>query len=237
MRPKSLLIVTCVIILSIALSGCTASTPTNGSIDALKAEIQTKEDTINVLMSEKEALSTEVSDLKAQINSLQSSSVLSTAMTVIEILQDKDMVNLSSYVHPNKGVRFTPYSYVDLQGDLVFTSQQIIPLLQSSQIYTWGEFDGTGDPIQLNVSDYYDKFVYDEDFANPHMIGNNVEIGTGNSINNIAQAYPIGIFVEFHFTGFDPQYEGMDWRSLRLVFEEVNGSWYLVGIVHNQWTI
>jgi hypothetical protein len=29
----------------------------------------------------------------------------------------------------------------------------------------------------------------------------------------------------------------MDWRSLRLVFEEQGGSWYLVGIVHDQWTI
>jgi hypothetical protein len=29
----------------------------------------------------------------------------------------------------------------------------------------------------------------------------------------------------------------MDWQSLRLVFEETAGNWYLVGIVHDQWTI
>jgi UDP-N-acetyl-2-amino-2-deoxyglucuronate dehydrogenase len=31
--------------------------------------------------------------------------------------------------------------------------------------------------------------------------------------------------------------EGMDWRSLRLVFEKKNDIWYLVGIIHDQWTI
>jgi hypothetical protein len=38
-------------------------------------------------------------------------------------------------------------------------------------------------------------------------------------------------------SGFDPEYEGMDWRSLRLVFEKKNDIWYLVGIIHDQWTI
>ncbi len=179
----------------------------------------------------------QISELEAQINSLQPNSVLCTAMAVAETLQAEDMEALSLFVHPNKGVRFTPYSYVSLQDDLVFTSQQTSLLLQNNQLYNWGYFDGTGDPIQLTFGDYYGMFVYDVDFANPHMIGNNVEIGTGNSINNIAQAYPNGVFIEFHFTGFDPQYIGLDWKSLRLVFEELNGEWYLVGIVHNQWTI
>jgi hypothetical protein len=29
----------------------------------------------------------------------------------------------------------------------------------------------------------------------------------------------------------------MDWRSLRLFLEQKDGTWYLVGIVHGQWTI
>jgi hypothetical protein len=70
---------------------------------------------------------------------------------VAEILKDKDMAALSLHVHPNKGLRFTPYSYVDLQGDLVFTSQQITTLLQSSQIHNWGSFDGTGDPYTVKL--------------------------------------------------------------------------------------
>ena len=62
-------------------------------------------------------------------------------------------------------------------------------------------------------------------------------IGQGNSINNIAQIYPSAVTVEYHFEGFEEEYAGLDWRSLRLVFEASGGTWYLVGIVHDEWTI
>jgi hypothetical protein len=29
----------------------------------------------------------------------------------------------------------------------------------------------------------------------------------------------------------------MDWESLRLVFQEEGGVWYLVGVIHDEWTI
>ena len=68
-------------------------------------------------------------------------------------------------------------------------------------------------------------------------VGFDQTVGQGNTINNIIEVYPEAVVVEYHFEGFDPQYAGMDWRSLRLVFEESGGTWYLVGIVHDEWTI
>ncbi len=235
---KLKLIFVALLILATTVSGCGKATPANGKED-LKAQLKAKEDLIITLTAEKESLSAQVTSLQQQLQAVQSgqSSLFSTALTVVELLKAKDMVALANHIHPVKGVRFTPYPYVDLQADLVFTSQQITNLLQSSQVYTWGSFDGTGDPIDLTFSDYYDRFVYDADYANAHLIGNNIEIGTGNAIHNIPQAYPNATFIEFHFTGFDPQYSGMDWRSLRLVFENQNNTWYLVGIVHGEWTI
>lgn len=167
----------------------------------------------------------------------RSASVLAAALDAIHCLKDKDMEGLSSIAHPDFGIRFTPYAFIDLQDDLVFTPRQISGLFQDATVYTWGKFDGTGDLIELSFSDYYDRFIYNQDFENPHIIGNNVVLGTGNTINNIAEAYPEGIFVEFHFSGFDSQYAGMDWCSLRLVFQDMEGIWYLVGIVHDEWTI
>ena len=43
-------------------------------------------------------------------------------------------------------------------------------------------------------------------------------------------------FVEYHDPGEDPQYEGMDWRSLRLVMVPDGEDWRLVGVVHAEWT-
>jgi hypothetical protein len=45
------------------------------------------------------------------------------------------------------------------------------------------------------------------------------------------------VTIEYYFSGFDPQYGGMDWRSLRLVFIKDSNNWYLAAIVHGEWTI
>lgn len=166
-----------------------------------------------------------------------SQNVLVTSLEVIELLKDKDMASLAQYVHGANGLRFTPYFYIDTLEDQVFTAQEVTGLGQNTDLFIWGDYDGVGDPINLTFNDYYSEFIYDEDFVNPQYIGNNMPLASGNMIDNLDQAYPNGHFVEFHFEEIDPQYAGMDWRSLRLVFEQDNGLWYLVGIVHGQWTV
>ena len=82
-------------------------------------------------------------------------------------------------------------------------------------------YAGSGEPIQLSFPDYYAKFVYDVDYANAPQVSLNHRLSTGNSIDNSAEFYPGAMVVEYYFPGFDPQYGGMDWRSLRLIFSEV----------------
>ena len=166
-----------------------------------------------------------------------SDNVLLSTVRVLELLSDKDMDDLADFIHPTRGVRFSPYGYIDIDNHLVFTADQVDDLDDDSEVYTWGAYDGSGESIELTFNDYYDRFIFDQDFSNPQIIGNNLVIGEGNSLINIDEVYPDGHFVELHFEGFDSQYEGMDWRSLRLVFERVEGDWYLVGIIHDEWTI
>jgi hypothetical protein len=152
-------------------------------------------------------------------------------------LKNKDMAKLSTIVHPQKGVRFSPYSYVHLNHDLVFRANELKNLLNDERKHTWGIYAGRDDSIRLSLAEYYERFVYDVDFIKAPKVGYNSIIGKGNMPNNDFQSYPQGIIVEYHFPGFDEKYTGMDWRSLRLVFEEEKGNWYLVGIIHDQWTI
>jgi hypothetical protein len=162
--------------------------------------------------------------------------VLNKAFEVIDALKNKDMVALSGYVHPQLGLRFSPYAYVK-DTDQVFTADKTAGLMEDSTLYLWGNYDGTGEPINLTFADYYAKFVYDVDFADAPQLSLNHQLGTGNSIDNILEYYPGSMVVEFYFPGFDPQYQGMDWRSLRLVFLHAGQDWYLAGIIHDQWTI
>lgn len=158
---------------------------------------------------------------------------------VAQALQNKDMNKLAQMTHPDKGIRFSPYGYVDKDNDLTFKPSVVGKLLTDDKVYEWGTYDGSGEPIKLTFADYYAKFVYDADFAKAPQVAVNKTTGKGNMANNMGEAYPPERyeFIEFHYSGFDPKFEGMDWKSLRLVFEKDGSRLLLVGVVHDQWTI
>lgn len=160
-----------------------------------------------------------------------------TAANLIKALRAKDAGAVADLVHPTQGVRFTPYTYVSLESDLVFSPEEIQRFFDDQKVYLWGHYDGSGDPINLTPSQYYEKFVYVEDYANAKQVGYNQVLSSGNALENQFEVYNNPIIVEYYFPGFNPQYEGMDWRSLRLVFELYQNEWKLVGIINNQWTI
>lgn len=159
------------------------------------------------------------------------------AAEIIWAIKNQDMEAWATAIHPVIGVRFSPYTYVLVGEDLIFAGGQLPDLWDDPTVYTWGVFDGSGEDIMLTFQRYYERFIYNVDFAQPHVVGFDEFIGMGNSLNNIREVYPGAVVVEYHFEGFDPNYAGMDWRSLRLVLEDFGGIWYLVGIVHDEWTI
>ena len=163
--------------------------------------------------------------------------VLNKANVIIEAIKNRNIDRWTSFIHPEKGVRFSPYAHVNVQTDQVFSSAGFRRAWGTKERYVWGAYDGTGDPIKLTLPEYYQKFIYDQDFANAPIIGYNTVVGRGNTLNNILQTYPQAEVVEYHFPGFREEYQGMDWRSLWLVLEKHGEDWYLVGIVHDQWTI
>lgn len=233
MSKKIFIMVTSLLILSLIVVGCSPSDAST-ELKAAEEKIETLNQNYSELEKEKEELEKRLENIE---KSNSSGNVISFSLDIMEMIKNNDMNALSTHVHPSKGLRFTPYTYVDIQNNRLFTAAEVAGLNQDNTVYNWGDYDGSGFPIDLTFSDYYNEFIYDADFLNPHMIGNNLAIGSGNMIENTSTAYPNGSFVEYHFTGFDPQYAGIDWGSLTLVFEQDNGDWYLVGIIHGQWTI
>jgi len=159
------------------------------------------------------------------------------AHELMNALKNKDARAIAAYVHPEKGVRFTPYTSVSLENDIILKKEDILTFFEDENLYLWGYYDGSGEEIKLTPAQYYDQFVYSADFINAEEIGYNEVLTSGNAIENQFEVYKDSIIVEYHIPGIDPKFEGLDWQSLRLVFEEYDGSWKLVGIIHNQWTI
>lgn len=160
-----------------------------------------------------------------------------TADKLLYALSVNDAESISADVHPAKGLRFTPYTYVSLEDDVVFNASEVKNFFNNQEQYLWGHYDGIGDDIFLTPGEYFDKFVYPEDYLKAEEIGYNEVLSYGNMLENQFEVYEDAIVVEYYFSGFNPEYAGMDWRSLRLVFQEYEGSWKLVGLINNQWTI
>lgn len=165
----------------------------------------------------------------------QEAALLDAAHEVAGALRDRDLKRLAEWIDPVNGVRFSPYAHIDEKSDIVWRPDEL-PSFKDTRTFVWGTSDGKGDPIQLSFRDYFEKFVYDQDFADAPDINANKLLGTGNVEFNGQDVYPDSSFVEFHFPGFDSKLDGMDWESLILVFTPSGQDWKLRSIVHSQWT-
>ncbi|WP_068604768.1 hypothetical protein [Paenibacillus swuensis] len=158
---------------------------------------------------------------------------------VIEAIRDQDWKAIAAFVHPETGVRFSPYAHIDTAKDVVLKPDQLEKQFKDPAKLTWGTHDGSGEPIMLSFAQYAEKFIYPHDYAQAETTGYNQVIGKGNTLDNSREPgiYADAIMVEYHFNGFDPKVDGMDWGSLRLFYQQREGVWYLTGVVHDQWTI
>ncbi|MBO9600142.1 MAG: hypothetical protein J7559_20265 [Cohnella sp.] len=157
------------------------------------------------------------------------------AANIVELLRDRDLASLSDWIDPQQGLRFSPYSHIDPENSQVFQPGQL-PDFKDTAKLTWGIADGSGEPIELTFRDYFDKYVYNQDFAEAPNVTVNNSLAKGTTSFNGTEVYPGASYVEFYFPGFDKQFDGMDWQSLVLVFVPSGEDWKLVSIVHGQWT-
>lgn len=192
---------------------------------------------INFSVPAESSKATVLSPAKEGLDASENFPLLNTACLVNLFLHDRDYTALAGYVHPERGVTFTPYSTVDFDRDLTFMPEHIRTLDRDKSVYTWGIVDGRGTPIRMTMVEYLERYVYNKDYTQAREIGVDQIMTGGNALENLTDAYPGCRFVDFCIPSTDPVNDGLDWSSLKLVFEPLNDSWYLVGIVHGEWTI
>lgn len=214
---------------------------------SLESSLEGVQEELEALLLEKEELEIMNQNLDNQLLMLEDdvlsltgptsgASLLSEALVVMDALKMEDYVTLSSFVDSSDGLSLGPNQYVEIPDTVVLSVADVLTISTSTTLYTWGMQPGSGDDIILTPSDYFDQYVYDEDYELAPMIGQNTVVSFGSLINNISIAFPGTSFVEFYFSGFDPTYAGLDWKSVTLVFEDYAGTWKLKAIVHGAWT-
>lgn len=177
------------------------------------------------------------SDNASTGSDMSQQTLIQQAMRIQRALANNDYARVANDIHPTRGVRFSMYAYVRPESDKVFSLEQYVQYLDEANIrFTWGQKDGTGNLYVTPLPDYLADWVK-ADYFNDQPTTINASAAVGNSINNLDRVYPDSDYVEFYNPGVNPEYGGMDWRALRLVFDEYQGRRYLVAIISDQWTI
>lgn len=174
-----------------------------------------------------------------RIDPIRDSVLLSYTKEIIADFKNKKYDSLIKFMDPNKGIRFSPYTFVDTLKDQILLPATILDWKdkKNQPLIIWGIADASGEAINLTLDDYVKKYVYDVDFLKADSIVANRFIGAGTMQNNIFDIYPDAVFTESYFKGKNKNTENLDWRSLRLIFEKTNEKYFLIGIVHDEWTI
>lgn len=182
---------------------------------------------LNTFSEGAEPISTEAPD----------SALVQYAYAVLRQIKDSDYKGLSTVVHPEYGVVFSPYSTVTLATDKYFTASQVAKFDRDSTVYVWGVYDGSGEPIEMTPADYFERFVFDRDYTQAEKIGVDQVVRTGNALENITEAFPNVRYVDFYLSGGQKAEEELAWGSLRLGFEEYEGFLRLTVIIHSEYTV
>jgi len=158
------------------------------------------------------------------------------AYTVLDYIREDDFTSLSRVVHPVNGVVLSPYATINLSTNQRFSPSEIAVINNDDHVYMWGVYNGSGEPITLTPPEYFKKFVPAADHINAPVIGINRIVRTGNALENMIDVFPYVKFVDFHIPGAESVDEP-GWSSLRLGFEEYEGTLRLTVILFNTWTV
>ena len=217
---RKLIMLFWVLSLSLIFSGCDLSLTLNSDNPS---------ESFNTDVVIEDAIVEEVIVEAVEFNLVESSEA------IIMIMEDNQLLNLVEWIHPEKWIRFSPYTYIDMAEHNVLFSGDIIS--DTNQNYIWGYTDGKWDAIEMSISDYISQRVVTQNFLEAEEVLLNQKIARGSNLNNLDEIYPSAESIEYYFSGFEPQYEGMDWKSLTIVFEEFEGVYYVVWIINWSWTI
>jgi len=161
--------------------------------------------------------------------------VVVAAREVLKALSIQDYQTLGGLVSAD-GLSMDLYPRFDSVKNLI-TKGGVSEISTAPKKYLWGYTDGKGDAINLTATEFIEKYIYTADYLNAPNVAVNKKLGGGNSLNTIDEDVNGRVYTTFHFSGFEPKYEGMDWTTIYLIFDFEDGEYMLRGIAKDNWTI
>lgn len=204
---------------------------------AAKKEIEDEkklmEDEIKKLEKTASDLNKYMASTEQNLSALSKEIISERTQTAIQYIKDKNFKSLAEMIHPTKHLRVSHTSEIQINSETLINKEQLESLPSDKTKYTWGITDGQGQLVNLTFEEFYEKYIYDVDYAKEaEVIYNKYTQRPNQNNNNVYQIFNSGIVVEYFYKGSEEN-DYTDWKSLYLCFESYENIWYLSGIIHS----
>lgn len=164
--------------------------------------------------------------------------LIELATKIFDRLLNRDYETVSTYISDDYKVVFTPYANVEWDNAVKFSANEVAGFGTSETVYTWGNYDGSGEPIDMTPQEFTSTFITNHFYPGAPNVSVDKKVGNNTLEDNTSNYENIEHFVEFHYPMFNPEFEGLDWESLRFGFKkDASGEYKLTIIIHDCWTI
>ena len=85
------------------------------------------------------------------------------------MVEQKDFSKLSQEVHPIHGARFTPSEPISFDDNKVIDHQSFLTFFSDETVDFWGNLPSTVFKIDMSSADYYDNYIYEQDYHGGHL--------------------------------------------------------------------
>lgn len=154
---------------------------------------------------------------------------------VVLALKEKNFGVLAGHMKSGGKLRFSPYVHLDA-SDRRLTASQVTSFFSTAGLKNWGTQDGSGNPILLTTTQYYNRYLFRGDYTAATSVTYNARMASGNLMSNFATIYPGRAFYEYYIPASTQG--GMDWKALDVIWQkDAAGIWRLVALVNDEWTI
>lgn len=165
---------------------------------------------------------------------------------VIRAIKNKNFSELSHYINKDKGLRLIPYDRLKSEDAIV--SKEYLGNYKKRQYddtHYFGAISGLGTYMIMGIYDYWDYFLYPVDYIRIEPAYNVFDERSEKFLlNNTSITYyndPIIVRYNYEVTNKDKDIMNFNkdnrWRSLKLIYENIEGKWYLVMIMNNESTV
>ena len=154
------------------------------------------------------------------------------AVKTMIAFESQNYKSLAEHIHPELGVVFAPYTFIDFEENIVFTSEQVQDFDNDRNVYNWGSHSISPISVELTVAEYIEQFVCDKNYLQSDQFAINNTIRNGNDMENFLDVFQNCFYVDFHNQGTE-EYEFLDWSSVKIVMLKYEGTFKVVAVVRS----